>query len=338
MESNEFDDIVQKSRILVIGVGGGGNNTITALTEKGIEGAITVAVNTDAKHLSVTKAQEKVLIGKTVTKGLGAGGYPEIGAKAVEESREQLLKLLNNVDMVFMTCGLGGGTGTGSSPIIAKYAKDANALCIAAVTLPFKLEGARIVKAEEGLIKLRQYCDTVIVIENQRLLEIAGNKPLKQAFAIADDLIASMIKGIVETISVPSLVNVDYADVKTVMSSGGVAAIGVGESSSGDRALDAVIKALNHPLLDVDYTGATGALIQVIGGEDIKLEEINIIGEKVREYLSPEAQIIWGARIDPSFKSKIQVITIITGVKSPFILGPTSRASRQSELGIDVIK
>jgi len=218
-----------------------------------------------------------------------------------------------------------------------------NAICVSTVTLPFKLEGARMIKAEEGLQALREVCDTVIVIENQRLLEVAGNMPLKQAFAVADDLVATMIKGITETISEPSLVNLDYADVRAIMKSGGVAAIGVGESDSQERAQEAVLKALNHPLIDVDYTGATGALIQIIGGEDIKLDEVSLIGEKVHEFLDKDAQIIWGARIIPEYENKLQVITIITGVKSPFILGPVAkeeiaRSSMSKELGIEMIK
>lgn len=332
-----------KARILVIGAGGAGNNTIHALTGKGIKGASTVAVNTDAKQLSVTKAHQKLLVGKNLTKGLGAGGYPEVGKKATEESREELRNLLQDVDLVFLTCGLGGGTGTGALPVIARIAKDMNAICVATVTLPFKLEGARMLKAEEGLERLREVCDTVIVIENQRLLEVAGNMPLKQAFAVADDLVATMIKGITETISEPSLVNLDYADVRAIMKSGGVAAIGVGVSESQERGEEAVLKALNHPLIDVDYTGATGALIQVIGGEDVKLEEINTIGEKVHEFLDKEAQIIWGARILPEYEHKLQVITIITGVKSPFILGPVAKeeiakSQMSKELGIELIK
>lgn len=218
-----------------------------------------------------------------------------------------------------------------------------NAICVATVTLPFKLEGARMLKAEEGLERLREVCDTVIVIENQRLLEVAGNRPLKEAFAVADELVATMIKGITETISEPSLVNLDYADVRAIMKTGGVAAIGVGDSDSQERAEEAVLKALNHPLIDVDYAGATGALIQVIGGEDIKLEEISKIGEKVHDFLDKDAQIIWGARVIPELENKIQVITIITGVKSPFILGPVAkeeiaRSQMSKELGIEVIK
>jgi len=343
-QSNEIPELdAYKARIMVVGVGGAGNNTITRLTEKDVIGATTVAVNTDARHLQVTKAHRKVLIGKELTRGLGAGGFPEIGKKAAEESKAELKELLKDVDMVFITCGLGGGTGTGAAPVIAKIAKEQGAIVIGAVTLPFKIEGARIAKAEDGLSHLRQNCDTVIVIENQKLLKIAGNLPLRDAFAVADDLIATMIKGITETISQPSLVNLDYADVKAIMRAGGVAAIGVGESSSERRAQEAVMKALRHPLLEVDYAGATGALIQVIGGNDMRLDEINEIGEAVSRQLDPEAQVIWGARIQPEYEGKLQVITIITGVKSPYILGPVQRermsnAVLSDELGIEVIR
>lgn len=333
-----------KARIVVLGSGGAGCNTVTRLYEKGISGAITVVANTDAKHLGIAKADKKILLGKDLTKGLGAGGYPEIGRNATLESKTELKALLENVDLIFLTCGLGGGTGTGSLPVIAQIAKEQGAIVIAAVTLPFKIEGARIVKAEDGLSQLRDVCDTVIVIENQKLLKLAGNLPLKEAFGVADDLIATMIKGITETISQPSLVNLDYADVKAVMKSGGVAAIGVGESSSQHRAAEAVTKALNHPLLEVDYSGATGALIQVIGGEDLKLEEINEIGESVCKELDPDAQVIWGARVLPEMEGKVQVITIITGVKSPYILGPSKEIREKAtktmadEIGIEVIK
>jgi len=322
---------------LIAGIGGGGNNTITALTNKGVDGATTVAINTDSKHIDVTNSNKKILIGKTLTKGLGAGGYPTTGKNAALESKNEVRDLVQDVDLLFLTCGLGGGTGTGATPVIARFAKEAGAIVIAAVTLPFKLEGARIAKAEEGLETLRQNCDTVIVIENQRLLELAGKQPVKQAFAVADDLIATMIKGITETIHVPSMVNLDYADVKAVMKSGGVASIGIGVSDAPDRAEDAAIKALNHPLLDIDYTGASGALIQVIGGEDMKLDEINLIGERVMGHLDQSAQVIWGARVLPEFNGKIQVITIITGVKSPYILGPMKKEQKKDELGIDMV-
>lgn len=334
---------VNQARIMVIGAGGGGCNTITRLTDMGIAGATTIAVNTDAKHLAVSHAHKKILIGKELTRGLGAGGYPDVGKKAAEESKNDIKQVLQDCDLLFLTCGLGGGTGTGSAPVIAYLAKELGAIVIAAVTLPFKIEGARIVKAEEGLAKLREVCDTVIVIENQKLIELAGNKPLKEAFGVADNLIAMMIKGITETISQPSLVNLDYADVRTIMRAGGVATIGVGESDSQNRAKEAITKALSHPLLDVDYSGAKGALIQVIGGEDMKLEEINEIGETVSQHMDPEATVMWGARIVPEYAGKIQVITIITGVKSPYILGKTAAGgysaarSKHNELGIEVI-
>jgi cell division protein FtsZ len=345
----EFDNIESfeshKARIVVVGAGGAGCNTITRLTEIGISGATTIAVNTDAKHLGITKAHKKILIGKQLTKGLGAGGYPEIGKQAALESKNDLKAVLADTDLVFLTCGLGGGTGTGSLPVIAKIAKEAGAITIAATTLPFKLEGARIAKAEEGLAALRQVCDTVIVIENQKLLKLAGDMPLKSAFGIADDLIAMMIKGITETIAVPSLVNLDYADVRAIMRSGGVAAIGVGQSDSekDHRAEEAIYRALNHPLLEVDYSGANGALIQVIGGNDMTLEEVSKIGEVVQSQLDPAAQVIWGARILPEFDGKIQVISIITGVKSPYILGPQMRqepatkSKVSKDLGIDIL-
>lgn len=334
---------VEQAHIIVVGCGGGGCNTVNRLTDLGITGASTVAANTDAKHLAVTKAHKKILLGRELTRGLGAGGYPEVGKKAAEESKNDIRQVLQGVDLLFITCGLGGGTGTGSAPVVAYLAKEMGAIVIAAVTLPFKIEGARIVKAEEGLAKLREVCDTVIVIENQKLIELAGNKPLKEAFGVADSLIATMIKGITETISQPSLVNLDYADVRTIMRSGGVATIGVGESDSQYRAKEAVQKALNHPLLDVDYSGATGALIQIIGGEDMKLEEINSIGEAVSQHMDPEALVMWGARIVPEFAGKVQVITIVTGVKSPYILGRSSAhsmaapKSRKDDLGIEII-
>jgi cell division protein FtsZ len=347
MELQQIDDVsnfqVETARIMVVGCGGAGSNTVNRLTEMGVSGASTIAINTDAKHLAVTKAQKRILIGKELTRGLGAGGYPDVGRKAAEESKNDIRQHLQNCDLLFITAGMGGGTGTGAAPVVAYLAKEMGAIVIAAVTIPFKIEGARILKAEDGLAKLREVCDTVIVIENQKLIELAGNRPLKEAFGIADSLIATMIKGISETISTPSLVNLDYADVRTIMKAGGVATIGVGESDSQYRAKEAITKALSHPLLDVDYGGATGALIQIIGGDDMKLEEINAIGESVSQHMDPNALVMWGARINPDFKGKIQVITIITGVKSPYILGKsvpgsysTAKAAK-SDLGIEVI-
>ncbi len=345
----EFDNGVnfeaQQAKIVVFGCGGGGSNTIDRLTKMNIQGATTIAANTDARHLAVTTAHKKLLIGKDLTRGLGAGGYPEVGKKAAEESKSEVKEYLKDCDLLFVTCGLGGGTGTGCAPVVAKYGKESGAIVISTVTLPFKMEGARVRKAEDGLLSLRDASDTVIVIENQKLVELAGNRPLKEAFGVADDLIATMIKGITETISQPSLVNLDYADVRTIMHSGGVATVGVGVSNTNNRALEAVTQALKHPLLDVDYTGATGALIQIIGGEDMRLDEINTIGETVSKHMSPDAMVMWGARVLPEYQGKIQVITIITGVTSPYIVGKSDEekkefaAARNSsrELGIDVL-
>jgi len=339
----EFGFSVKKARIMVVGVGGAGQNTITRLSEMGVQGANTLSINTDAKHLTVGKADKKILLGKELTKGLGAGGYPEVGKKASEEARNELKESLEGADLVFVCAGEGGGTGTGGAPVVAEMAKSMNAIVIGVVTMPFKIEGARIAKAEDGLARLRQVTDTVIVIENDRLLKYAGELPIQQAFAFADELVASMVKGITETITLPSLVNVDYADVRAIMHAGGVAALGVGESNNSDRAMDAVTKALTNPLLDVDYTGAKGALIHITGGNDLRLDEVNLIGQTVSQHLDPSAQVIWGARILPEFNGKIQVISIITGVQSPYILGPVAYdkpvvREMSNALGIDIIR
>jgi len=343
LAEQEFGFSVKKAKIVVVGCGGAGQNAVTRLTEMGIEGAMTIALNSDAKHLAVGKADKKILIGKELTRGLGCGGYPEVGRKCAEESRNEIKDAIEGADLVFALAGLGKGTGTGSIPVVCEMAKSMGAIVIAVVTMPFKLEGSRVAKAEDGLANLRQVCDTAIVIENDKLLKYAGNLSIQQAFAVADELIASMVKGITETITLPSLVNLDYADVKAVMHTGGVAAIGVGESNSSDRAKDAIQKALLNPLLEVDYTGAAGALIHITGGPDLRLDEVNLIGETVAQHLDPSAQVYWGARILPEFEGKVQVISIITGVKSPYILGPVSFEKPvvkevSQTLGIDVIR
>lgn len=339
--ADEFDIQIHKAKIMVVGCGGAGCNTITRLSEMGASGSDIIALNTDAKHLSVTKATKKLIIGRETTKGLGAGGYPEIGRKAAEESRTQIKQVLEGADLVFVTAGMGGGTGTGAAPVVSEIAKSLGAIVIGAVTMPFKMEGTRIQKGEDGLSKLRQVADTVVVIENQKLLEYAGSLPLAQAFALADELISMMIKGITETITVPSLVNLDFADVKAVMKCGGVSAICVGESDSQSRIKDAVLKAINHPLLEVDYSGALGALIHIVCGPDCTLAEINEAGEMISKRLSPDAQVIWGARVMPEYTGKVQVIAIVTGVKSPYLLGPITRETlaraEESALGIPVI-
>jgi len=342
--SINFDELrAGKANIKVFGVGGAGCNTITWLFNKGINGASVYGVNTDALHLSITKADEKVLIGKELTRGLGCGGYPAKGREAAKEALSELKKATSNVDMVFVSAGMGGGTGTGAAPVIAQLGKEAGAVVIAVVTMPFECEKARIDKAEFGLQELREVVDTVIVIDNNRLVDIAGNLPMEQAFAVANELISTMIKGIVETITLPSLINLDYADVSSIMRGGEVAVIGVGESDTGNRVDEAVRQALTHPLLDVDYGGATGALVHITCGSDFKLDEFSSVGGLVTENLSPDAQVIIGARINKDFGNKCRVITIMTGVKSPYVLGremqPEAAAqSEMSDLGIEVFR
>lgn len=312
---------VHQANIKVVGCGGAGNNMVNWLYSKGIKGAEIIAANTDLQHLQITNADKKILIGKDLTRGLGCGGFPQKGASAAKESINDLKDALAKTDMAFVCAGMGGGTGTGSAPVVAKLLKDSGAIVIGTVTMPFNIERARVDKAEFGLQQLRQVSDTVIVIDNNRLVKIAGNLPVQQAFAVANELVATMIKGIVETIAIPSLVNLDYADVKAVMTNGGVAAIGVGVSDTNNRVEEAVKGALSNPLLDIKYEGATGAIIQINGGPDLTLEEINRVGELVTQTMDQDANVIWGARVDDEMKGKLTVMTIITGVRSPWILG-----------------
>lgn len=340
----EVFEHVGQANIKIIGVGGAGNNMVGWLYKKGIKGAEIVATNTDQQHLSITGADRKFLIGKDITRGLGCGGFPSRGAEAAQENLNEIKDTLRESDMVFVCAGMGGGTGTGAAPVVAQVAKDTGAIVIGTVTMPFNIERARVDKAEFGLQQLRQVSDTVIVIDNNRLVQIAGNLPVQQAFAVANELIATMIKGIVETIAVPSLVNLDYADVKAIMTNGGVAAIGVGSSDTNNKVEEAVKGALSNPLLDINYEGATGALIHVTGGPDLTLDEISKVGELVTTSLDADANVIWGARINNEMKGKLIVMTIITGVNSPWILGknshkqPSTEAQTLSkELGIELI-
>ncbi|MFA5020034.1 MAG: cell division protein FtsZ [Candidatus Pacearchaeota archaeon] len=333
-----------KANIKVFGVGGAGCNSVTWLFNKGLTGATIYGMNTDALHLSITKSDEKLLLGKEMTKGLGCGGYPQRGREAAKESLADIKKAVSGSDMTFIIAGLGGGTGTGAAPVLAQMAKEAGSVVIGVVTMPFECEKSRIDKAEFGLQELRDAADTCIVIDNNRLVDIAGSLPIEQAFAVANELVSTMIKGIVETITLPSLINLDYADVSAIMKNGDVAVIGIGESDSQSRVDEAVRQALTHPLLDVDYRGANGALIHITCGPDMKLEEFSNIGHLITENLSPEAQVIIGARINKEFTGKIRVITIMTGVKSPYVLGKPQFESTShlrpamSDLGIETYR
>jgi cell division protein FtsZ len=334
----------QKAAIKVVGAGGGGNNTIQRITEVGIVGAETVAINTDAQDLLYTVAGRKILIGRDLTKGLGAGSEPRIGEEAAREQEPEIKKALVGSDMVFITCGLGGGTGTGSAPVIAEIAKKIGALTVGIVTLPFKMEGQRRYEnAVMGLEKMEQVVDTLIVIPNEKLLELAPELPLHTAFKVADEILTNAVKGIAELVTKTGLVNLDFADIKAVMKQGGVALIGVGESDTENRAVEAVEKAINNPLLDVDISGANGALINVVGGEDMTLDEARKVVETISEKLDDDARIIWGAQISKDLEKTIRTMLIVTGVKSSQILGSgiqTSDKRKQeieSELGIEFL-
>ncbi|MBI5228623.1 cell division protein FtsZ [Candidatus Micrarchaeota archaeon] len=327
-------------RIMVIGTGGAGCNSINRLAKMGVKGAELVAINTDRMHLTtVSESAKKILIGASITRGLGAGGYPEIGAKAADVSRDALEKLMDGADLLFLTAGMGGGTGTGSSPIIAELARKQGAIVISIVTYPFALERARLEKADAGLENLRAQADTIIVIDNNRLVQIVPNLPIDQAFNVADEIIARAVRGITETITTPSLINLDFADVRAVMSNGGVSMIAVGEAKGPNRVEEVVRNTLSHALLDVDYTGATGVLLHVTGGGDMTLGECNAIGEALTDRVDPNATVIWGARIDPAFEGKIEAIAIFTGIKSPYLLGkPTKVPKKWGEERVEEIE
>ena len=296
----ELEEMIskQRSKIKVIGVGGAGNNTINRISEVGIIGAETIAINTDAQDLLYTNSNSKILIGKELTHGLGAGSNPKIGEEAARESEHEIKQKIQGADMIFITCGLGGGTGTGAAPVIADLAKKSGALSIGVVTMPFTMEGnRRYENALIGLEKMENIVDTLIVIPNDKLLELAPDLPLQTAFKVADEILTNAVKGIAELITKAGLVNLDFADVKAIMVGGGVAMIGVGESDTENRAVEAVEKAIDNPLLDIDITGATGALINVAGGPNMTLNEARKVVETVSARLSDDAKIIWGAQI-----------------------------------------
>ncbi len=306
-----------KTNIFVVGAGGAGNNTISRLNEMGIEGATTIAVNTDAQDLFYSQSSRKILLGRQTSRGLGAGGEPSVGEECAEESEDEIREELEGADMVFVTCGLGGGTGTGSAPIIAKLAKKMGALTVAVATLPFSAEGIkRRDNAEQGLEKLQDAADTVIIIPNDKLLEVAPNLPLNKAFMVSDEILGRAVKGITELITKKGLVSLDFADIRSIMSGSGMAMIGMGESDSGDRALESVHEALSSPLLDIDISNATGALVNISGSSDLTLHEAEKIVQVVADKLDPEANIIWGTQIDETLQNVVRTTVVVSGIKS----------------------
>ena len=324
MTDEELKDVLQdlKTNITVVGCGGGGGNTVNRMAEEGIHGATLVAANTDVQHLVEIEADEKILMGEQKTSGRGAGSLPQVGEEAALESQDEIYDAIDGSDMVFVTAGLGGGTGTGSAPVVAKAAREAGALTIAIVTTPFTAEGeVRRTNAEAGLERLRDVSDTVIVVPNDRLLDSVGKLPVKQAFKVADEVLMRSVKGITELITKPGLVNLDFADVRTVMEKGGVAMIGLGESDSDSKAQDSVKSALRSPLLDVDISGAKSALVNVTGGNDMSIEEAEGVVEQIYDRIDPDARIIWGTSIDEELEGAMRTMIVVTGVESPQIYG-----------------
>ena len=304
---------VPNPRILIVGCGGSGNNTLNRITHLGVEGAVTVAINTDKQHLDHTRALQKLLVGRHITRGLGAGGDPSTGRRCAEAGREMIRRIVTGADLVFIASGLGGGSGTGICPIVAEEAKAAGALVVGIVTTPFHVERRqRMTKALEGLEALRRVADAVLVLDNNRLLHYVPHLPLDEAFSIMDQLVAEIVKGIVETITLPSLINLDFADVRAIMADGGVTMMLYGESDRGPE--EVVHEALNHPLLDVDISGATGVLIHVTGGRYMTLNTASQVVDLLTSKVSENANVIWGARQDAGFGDTIKVMAIITGV------------------------
>ncbi len=343
VSDDELRDMVAdlETNITVVGCGGAGSNTIDRMYRAGIHGAELIATNTDAQHLLEIEADRKLLIGEQATGGRGAGSVPQVGEEAAIESQEDILRAIDGADMVFVAAGLGGGTGTGSAPVVAQAAKEAGALTIAVVTTPFTAEGEiRRTNAEAGLERLRQAADTAIVVPNDRLLDAVGELPVKQAFQVADEVLMRSVKGITELITKPGLVNLDFADVRTVMEGGGVAMIGLGESKSERKAEESVVAALRSPLLDVDITGANAALVNVTGGSDMTIDEAEGVVEEIYHRIDDDARIIWGTSVNEELEGTMRTMIVVTGVESPQIFGAgdTGQETRRDDRGVDLVR
>ena len=326
-------------KISVVGVGGGGNNTINRLTRLGVKGATLVACNTDRQHLNMMdEGIHRILIGKSVTKGLGAGGFPEVGAKCAEVDRAAIEKAIEGSHLVFLCAGMGGGTGTGAAPVVAEIAKGMGAIVVAMVSYPFALERARTAKADNGIQAVRAVCDSVIILDNNRLVQIVPNLPMHQAFLVADEILSKAISGLVFTITQPSLVNIDFADVRAIMTQGDVGMIAVGSGKGNNRVEEAVKGVLHNRLLDVDFGGAKGALIHIAGGNDLTLGDAIEAGEKITEQMDPRASVKWGARLMPEYDGRIEIVAVVTGVNSPQIVGKVANFAQEKkkEPGYDI--
>ena len=321
---DELRKLVDDLRIqtTIMGCGGGGSNTVSRLAQVGVEDATLVAANSDARHLLSISAPHRLILGKETTRGLGAGSIPQVGRRAAEEAQEEIRGLLQGRHIVFVTAGLGGGTGTGAAPYVAELARRNGSLVIGVVTLPFKAEGKiRTDNALRGLEELSRYCDTTITILNDQLLKMVPKLPLEVAFKVADEVLMQSIKGLNDTITRPSLVNVDFNDISSIMRNGGMATIGLGESDEPkERVRIAVEDALESPLLgEIDLRSARGALVRVQGGPDMTIAEAESAAEMVSSRINPRARIIWGCSVEPELKGSVKVMVVITGVTSPYM-------------------
>ena len=311
-----------KPSVAVVGLGGAGCNITTWIAEKGIAGGRIIAANTDVNHLYVQKADKLIVLGEKLCKGRGCGGYPEMGAAATNENAAELIAELEGSNLVFLVAGLGGGTGTGAIPVVAGITRELGALTIGCVTIPFTIEMARRERAREAINLLAQSCDSVVIIDNSKLREVAGNLPLKEALNVANALVGAFVKNLTDTITQPSLVNLDYADLRAVMERGGVSSIGIGEGDGADRVSKAVAQAISTPLLDVtDISASYGVLIHIVGGEDLTLEEVAVTGEMIMDKVPNTKRVIWGAKVDDALTGKVRVMAVLTGVESPFVSG-----------------
>jgi len=308
------------AKILLIGAGGCGCNTVDRMMDTGCMGVECIAVNTDRAHLDTVRSHRSILIGEKTTRGLGAGGNPAIGKAAIEESIGLIEPLLEGCDICFVSAGMGGGTGTAAAPVIADMAQKKGAIVVGVVTMPFRHERGRLSIALDGLNKMRRSSNTVVIIENDRLMGLVPNLAFDEAFKVADTTLANMISGITDTISRPSLINLDFADIRAMMIRGGVTFVGIGQSNAPNRSEEAVIRALNNPLLDVSYEGANGALVHVSGDNSMTLSEVTRSAEIVSEMIDQNAYVFWGARVDPALSGMLKVTLLLTGVNSPHLM------------------
>ena len=337
-KSNDDASASPQIKIVTIGVGGGGNNTVNRLLKVGVKGTDLVALNTDVTHFKIIDDRiKKILIGKSITRGLGAGGAPDIGAKAAEVDRQQLEEVLYGAQLVFLCAGMGGGTGTGAMPVVAQIAKEQGAIVVSMVTYPFDLERVRKVKAEEGIQKLRKFSDSVIILDNNRLVKLVPNLPMNEAFAVADDILAKAIGGLVWTITQPSLINIDFADVRSIMGSGDVGFISVGVGKGNEKVTAAAEAVIKNKLLDVDFENAKGALIHISGASDLSLGDAIHAGEIITERMDPKANIKCGARIIPGYEGQIEIVAIVTGVKGSSIAGKFNSDEKPAKYDLDLI-